>query len=41
VSLMTIEDRINQGQKTLLEYSNVKAQSIPARNFDINFLMNN
>ena len=40
VSRMTIEDQINKGQKTVLEYSNVVAQEVPRRYFDINFLVN-
>lgn len=40
VSQMIIQDGINKGQKTILEYSAVKVEKIPRRAFDIDFLMN-
>ena len=40
ISRMTIEDQINKGQKTVLEYSHVLAQEVPRRYFDVNFLAN-
>jgi hypothetical protein len=40
VSRMVIQDEINPGQKTTLEYSNVVAKELPPRTFDVNSLMN-
>ena len=39
VSRMVIQDRINLGQKTTLQYSAVQARQFPRRTFDLNFLV--
>lgn len=40
ISKMVIEDRVRTEQKTVLQYSDIKAGALPRRTFDVNFLTN-